>query len=492
MWKDIPRRGRSRGWLQTVNDVQGANSGNKFSIINTTLIKMEFNSILRLSRCVLVFLFVFNTSSSVYSQVEITQVYKSGSIDLFSSNKYENAITRQHSITIDLREFVLTEIKDGDYILSLKIRFLNYLPNSSVPQVKKEVNTVFYDDELIRSYENIEENGTNRREKKQSIQLSLSDKLLVFSHSLIDISHIEITVRMTRIKDEYQDFLETMSPIFNVATSTNATVQLVDNLLDGIESDEVIEPLLFRGEIYIPANIFDYQNNIEKNTGRVVESNEEFAIVLNGMTPINDNSLKGKAKTLVNRISKFISGSEQLNKESIRLGGLISLVIIKNDKPVIPKSILEKLTLLEEYLLLIDPSKVENEFNTNVKEVSKMIEFAVNVESITPSIEEDISQYVKLAQFCYLFLDEDSKGDKISKNIVRSYKRWYDSINLRGAANDMHAIAIQGIYNNDEIAKIFIPSGLSDFQIMSFFLWQKGIHEILAGHNISELAEEKK
>ncbi len=439
-------------------------------------------------------------SVSVLGQVKISKTYQNDSFDLFSSEKYENAITRQHSITINLKNFIFAEVRDGDYLLSLRIRFLKYILGSGQPIIKSEINTVFYDNQLIRTYQEVEIKDENskkkkkKKRKKQYIELSLKDKLLTFNHKLIDISHIEITVRMTKVKDEYASTIQTLKPILNVAVNSLETVKLVENILDNIQSDEVKAPLLFSGEIYIPANIFEYEQNAEKRYSRIVDNNEEFAIILKGNTPINDNSLKGKSVEIINRVTKFIYGKEELKKEDVKMNGLITLYFTKDNKPVIPITIVDKLNKIDGYLSEYNLKNIKSELDANIKETFKIIEFAQNAETITPNTYYDVNQYLKLAQFYYLFVAADNVENaenscEIKGNLVRSYKRWYDQINLKGAANDVQAIGIKGIYSDARIAKIFIPSGLSDFNTMSFYLWQKAIHEILAENNKNKLAQ---
>ncbi len=440
-------------------------------------------------------LFSIVSVGQIYSQVKISKTYESESIDFFSSDRYRDAVTRQHSITIDLKELLFSEIRDGDYILSMKLRFLNYKNGSSIPEVKREINTIFFDNELIRSYQVIEEEGKNKKKAKQLLQLNLKDKLLVFNHKLIDISHLEVIVKMTKAKDEFQSMINTIRPILNVALKSKETVALADNLLENLQSGQDDEPMLFRAEFYIPANIFDYEQHLNSNNTSVIKNNEVFGIVVDGKTPINDASFKGRSVKLINSISKFILGKEVLDKTNLNIKGLISLSFTKDQKPVIPDPINEQLRKINIYLEENDLREFESEFNTSIKETSKILEFAKSSETISPNTQYDISQYLRLAQLYYLFVTADnnqksSVTSNISGSLVRSFKRWYDNINLKGAAYDIQGIGIKGIYNTkkDDIAKVFIPSGLNDFDTMSFYLWQKAIHEILSENKKTRLA----
>ena len=298
------------------------------------------------------------------AQIGISKTYQSNDLDLFSSDKYKNAITRQHSVSINLKDFVFTEVRDGDYVVSLKLRFLKYKPGSSEPEVKSQANMIFYDDDVIKTYteEEIVENGKKKKKKRtrQHVQLSLENKLVGFNYVLIDVTHIEVTVRLTKIKDEFDSFKEMINPILNVAVKTPETVNLVDNLLDGIKSDEDLQPLLFSAELYIPANIFDYEQQKGKDNSRIIDNNEEFGILLEGNTAINDNSIVGKGKEILNRTTKFFSGKSVVKKETVNLAGLLTMNFTKDEKAVIPEPILTKFDELDGYLTSPNLEQLKN------------------------------------------------------------------------------------------------------------------------------------
>lgn len=426
--------------------------------------------------------------NELIGQIELTKenVYSPGEVQIFQAELYENVLTRQNSVSIMLKDFIFPEISEGTYLASLKLSMLQYPINSSKPIVLYEVNSLF--DDVIKSVSEeeiiIEGKKEIKKKIKQHIELSLSNKVLGFNFILSEISHIKIEVRLVKIKSEYQEMFNMVKPILNVAMSNQTTVDLVDNILKNLAPDEDKNNLLFYTELTIPSNVFEYKKLKDKGEIPLVENNQEFAIVLNGTTPINDESLGGMAKEIVNKTTKFFAGKKVLDKTTANYSGLVRLYITKDQNPILPTFISNSLKDLDVLINGVDVSDNIDEINALIKNVSKISDYSFKAKEINNQTFFSITQYLKLIRIYVNLLTDDEN----EKKWIFQFNRWSNLIDTKGSAFGVQAIGITELYEKAKVAKIYIPYSLGDDFLMSMYIWQKDLHKAMALAKNKDLA----
>jgi hypothetical protein len=90
------------------------------------------------------------------------------------------------------------------------------------------------------------------------------------------------------------------------------------------------------------------------------------------------------------------------------------------------------------------------------------------------------------------YLESTNKGNpSITDAWINRFRMFDTRINTKGAPNGFQAIGITDLYNNDKIAKIYIPYSLPENLILSFYTWQLSLHDFLNSKNETSFAKPK-
>jgi hypothetical protein len=392
------------------------------------------------------------------AQLKVSKVFSASDVNLFQSSIYQETITRQNSASINLKQFLFPELRDGNYVIAMKLTLLQYPINVAKPIEKQQISILFDD-------------VKKQLKANEPMELSLNDKVLGFNFILSDITHIKVEVRMIKLKSEYEPFMNLIKPILNIAMKETSTISLIDNVLKSISTDDDKNNLLFQAELYVPSNVFEYNNIKNTTTIPLIKNNQDFAIILEGNTPINNESLLGKGKDLVNTTTTFFVGKKVIPKESVKYSGLITINFNKEQIPVLPEIIENDLRDLDKYINGVNPIDNQDAIISLTKTIPRSTSVSLKNKEINNQAEFSINEYMKLAVIYFNMLkDNENKGEW-----TKQFKSWCSNIDTRGTGYGVDAIGVNEIYI-DKTAKIYIPYSLNDDLLMSIYLWQNNLH----------------
>jgi len=427
---------------------------------------------------VLTILFVIFLNSAVFAQLKITKVFSATDVNLFEASLYEAAITRQNSASINLKEFLFPEVRDGNYIVALNVALLQYPINSTKPIEKGQIAVLFDD---------------VRKEIKSNepMELSLKDKVLGFNFILSDVTHVKIEVRMVKVKSEYEPLLELVKPILNIAMKDASSIQLIDNILRSMGTEDNKNNLLFQTELYVPNNVFEFNSIKNKTEIPLVKNNADLAIVLEGTTPINDESLLGKGKDLINKVTTFVVGKKTIPKDKVKYSGLVTININKEQIPVLPSHVEEDLTDFNRIINGVEPINEQEALNSLLRSIPRATAISLKNKEINKQADFSINEYMKLAiVYINMLKGNEKKEGENNPDWIRQFKTWCTNIETRGTAFGVEAIGINDVYP-DKTAKIYIPYSLNDELLKSLYLWQVTLHTKLSENSDKSMAISK-
>ncbi|WP_223645527.1 hypothetical protein [Corallococcus sp. EGB] len=402
------------------------------------------------------------------AQIKISKVFDQGEGGIFVQKYYDEMLTRQNSCGVYLSDFYFSEVREGQYIVILSIAFQE-LPLGGVNAVtKKEIRVLF--DDVISTVD-----------KNKQIKLSLSDKALGGNQILSDTNNVHVEVRLVKVRDNYRQFFDAVGPLLNVAVALPSAVQALDKLVDTVAVDENRKNwLVFSADLYVPANAFENAKIRDDNVIPLLLNNKVYAIALGGGTPLPDDSVMGKVGSLINSSALFVSGKRIIKPSEAKYSGLVRLYFTKDTTPILPQVLADRLKDIDAAINGPDTAADRSGFGAMLRETAAVAGLMEKQKTIDAQANFAIGEYLKIAKICESM--RTSRGDA---QWQESFGQWARAFETRGAAYGGQAVGVLGIYDSQRVAKIFLPSGLSDDMIMSFYTWQLEIHNTLKAQNIA-------
>ncbi len=426
----------------------------------------------RVAQVLLALAIVSIAFGTAYAQLEISEVYTVNQARVFRPGAYEGVFTRQNSCTITLADFYFDEVKQGNYLISMKMAFQENPIGGGAPVPKYEFQTLFED--VIQDVKG-----------KEPIKLKMFDKRLASNINLSRINNVHVEIRLTKVKDSYKEFMNLAQPILNAAlpAGSGTAFQLVDKFLDQASTAKA-DVLLFNADFYIPANIFEY-NRLAETEIPILLNNQPYAIFLEGVTTVPPDNLLAKLGAVANKATMFVNGKRALNPSQAKYTGLVRLYFTKDTNPVLPASIDSKLREVDYQVRGYAPGRDKVALAGTLQAIANLASLSQQADQIDTQTLFSINEYLKLSS---IYLKSLSKEED-DKSWPEEFLQWSYEFDTRGASLGAQAVGITGIYKGQApMAKIYLPYSLSDEQIMSFYLWQVAMHKQLANKNKFDLA----
>jgi len=379
----------------------------------------------------------------------------------------ETAITRQSSCTIQLKTFAFSEVQNGNYVPQLLISFRSALPGGGFDEVSK-VSVVF--DDVIKTVE-----------KNKPITLRSSNQIIGTGINLSRVTQAHVELRLNKVKDSFADFADVVRPLLNSAQSVQPALGIIDNLLSKVQ-DGPVAPLLFSADFLVAGNALEYDKLASTFADAFLKGNQDYVILINSTTPIQDSSLRGRVVSLVNAGARAVVGQQVIDPASQNVTGYATIAFTKYRIPLLPPDLENDLrgvqrglskTLFDYQSFDVDASRAEN--------TASYLESNKTIDSKTAST---IVEYLGLARIYGAYRANNPNAATAWDN---QFADWLFNFKIRQSALAAQSAGVRGLYKavggKDYIAPLYLLYFLPDDLLLSAQTWQLQMHRALAQKN---------
>lgn len=396
----------------------------------------------------------------------VSKTYSVNTINIWQNQSIKDSITRQDSCSVFLKEYWFFQPKNGNYIPYLTIRFENMPTNGNSTITKNEYRFIF--DDVISNIQ------TNKQMKSK-----LCNKAIAKNIILSDVNNAHVEMRLLRLSNNYKNYIDIISPIAGSALISNPIFSLVDTLLSKCtDAKDTNTPLIFQTDLYVPNSIRDYKENLKNGLPQL--ENTDYAIMLQGNTPVSDNSIKGRLSDLINKGMKFVCGTSLIDPKTFECDGAITLCFTNDTVLVPPDDLRVGLEKLDDGIRNITLSN--KEIKEKAIELTKLTQQYCDQKMIDDNTKWSIGQYLLLVRALAIFRDNPESDWRTP------FGSFCTTCDTASSDHNVQVIGVKDIYPPQKIAKVFLPYALSNDQISSACNWQVELHKSLMQQNILSYA----
>jgi hypothetical protein len=406
-----------------------------------------------------------------FSQVPFVQVVAlNQQTALTAPNQFAKYITRGNRCGLLLDKFFFTESLTGKFIVDLTVTF-NSADSTSHPPLR-----LLFDDL-------IEVTKTSDQPKT----LKLSNILLARNIPLIDVSDIDVTIRLFPVKnDSYNQLYSVVSPLLGQAiygVPVDLVAKVFDKFIALAREDDKREPLQFRANIPVAQNVIEAQQIDRPGTTERLPlyNNYYYPIILEGSKEISDDSLAGKAKDFLNGVSMFFSGKTAIARPKSAYRGFVTIWFTKDENQVLPESIIGQLKELSNASQQSETDDSLKELETRVADAFRAVDALRKGKQIDDRGEFHLRRYIDLTRLWGEYrraVTEGEKGLRERNNWSFRFRDWYNTMDYVGAVHLTQAVGVTQIYG-ERLAKVFVPYSLTDEMTVEVMAKQINLHQVL-------------
>lgn len=419
----------------------------------------------------------FNTWGQNF--IEVSEQELKGQID----KVFDNLITCDDEISMELINFYLNADKGGKYIIDFEVIFFS----NEIGGVRKEVKS-----------QNIVLNQIIQNTEGGSTTFSGGGYKELFGPTqLKNVNYIEIKVGVTNIEDDKTTVFQKFAPLLDKVLPINGAATTILNVLDIRKEDyeEYNKRLVSTINLNIPLNFVEYGLETDAKSRPYISSDETVAI------PIQYNNVKKNPKNLkklginiINGVSKWISGDQVIKPESENICGAITIQFTKKKNITVPQEFVDKFKDLSR---VIEQTTYEDD--ELIKKCQALIS-EINEKNKSEEITDRIaSNYLLFASLCQRYI-EFKKMRKTKTDIslydihfIEDYNSWVEQAERIALRWNFKKYGINGIYLNfkergsnpreyKRLAKVFLPYSLPNTLILHAIDMQTSLHNELAGY----------
>jgi len=427
---------------------------------------------------VIVLVFIW-TNLAMSDEAAKDQIVKLGhESSLFTRSQFDKYITRGSFCSLVLDDFLFSEAKPGKFMVDITFSFNNVSTNPLVLKV------------VLQDLIEVKNNNDVTTHK-------LSNKILARQLPLVNVSDIDVYVRLIPIKDDdLVSFQQVMSPILG-KSFYGLDIQTVGKTLDEFiklaRKGDDKDSILFQTNIPVAQNIVEATKLDTKDSSRMpLYNNRMYAIINEGSKSYSNNSLTGKAKDLLNGIWVYATGDMLMKRPASEYKSFISLHFTKDENQVLPETILSQLKQLS---LGSQSALTKDSYNiimSKASDADKSIDALVTAKQIDSRAEFHLRNYVELMRIWGAYRFASTGGDAMLKENNCWNIQFHDLFNLlnnMGKLNYTQSFGVADLYSDNNIAKIFVPYSLSDEMTIETVYKQITLHQNLKRLKYTELSQ---
>lgn len=414
-------------------------------------------------RVLLLCLLLTVTVIPAIAQLRISRIISANDPEAFKVVQFQQSITRDNAATITLLDFAFPQLEDGFWCAELTMKFMKTPDEGGAPEVMKTMRLLF--------------NDVVRKVKDSKVSLSLSNERIGNFIPLREVTDIKIELRLEKVKEEFDGLRRIIAPVLSVPqfSNQNNTFDLFDNVLSSMKSPDDRQPLLFSGMFYVPRNVAEYTKVKADGRMPLISNNDTILIISDGTVPINDGTILGFLKDVINSSTKFVAGKQFIKEKTATFSGLVRLFFSKDPTATLPSPLLAKLIEIKEGLA--GPTMASDAVRSAITQAqTKARELEVQGK-LSSEARQTVMHFTYLAQ---IYADM-RKVDGTMGAWMKDFRQWRRTVNDDGVRLGMDALGIRDLYPvPSKVARVFVPYGLEDEFRISFYSWQTSLHEAIA------------
>jgi hypothetical protein len=367
----------------------------------------------------------------------------------------------------------------GKFIVDLTVTF-----NSSDGTSRPPLRLLF--DDLIEVAKTTEQPTTAR----------LSNTVLARNIPLIDVTDIDIAVRLFRVKDEkYGPLYSLVSPLLGTAlygVPVDVIGKVFDRFISLARDDDKREPLQFRANIPVAQNVIEAQRLDRPGTAERLPlyNNYNYPITLEGSKEMADDSVVGKAKDFLNGLSLFFSGKTVKARPKSGYQGFMTIWFTKDENQILPEPIIVQLKELSNAAQRAETDDSLKELETRIADAHRAVDALRKGKQIDDRAQFHLTRYIELTRVWGEYrraVTDGERGLRARDNWPFRFRDWYNQMDYVGVVHLTQAVGVTQIYG-EQLAKVFVPYSLSDEMTVEVIARQINLHQVLQRLDDTKLA----
>lgn len=411
--------------------------------------------------CSMTLSFAQNSAQVSQTRNDLSDIINYDNMIKLNEMKFQNIVTRNNSISLDLDSLYFTSNKDGDYYISLRVKLYSWQDGlQAKPIPKKEFGYIFK--QTIKT-----KNGVGY----------LSNLIIAANQSLSNINFGEIEVKI--VKEESNSNVADIITANLKTLITDATaLDIIGRLLDKQTIPD--EQLVFKSNFEIPLNSIEYQIRFKNNPNAVLVNNEPMGISLDGNSQCEllRGSLIGNVISNLSKVFKAVVGTPEATARFNHKG--IIILSFKTDRnSLLPDEVKRNLALLNQ---AIGAKRFTEAYTT----INYLQDYVVRYTTASSDDENsriygNVLQYLRLADLYIDYLDPTKKPSKNNDNLDEFHQKYFDIFSELYALQmniGFYPFLVAGIYDKANTT-VFMPYALDEVSLKYCLLWQTNLHLFL-------------
>jgi len=252
---------------------------------------------------------------------------------------------------------------------------------------------------------------------------------------------------------------------------------VLENTLSKVK-DGPDAPLLFAGDLAVAGNFLEFQKLSTVFDKAFLKNNQDYLLVLEGVTPVADTSFLGKLRDLLNLGARAIVNDRLVDPASTKVKGVVSLTFTKDRVALLPAN-------LEAHLAGVRTALEDVTFDFNTFDVAaRNAESAAAYMRATKSLDDQATSTVmELLALARIYANLRRAAPDYS-HVQKALSTWLLNQSINLTALSYQRLGIRGLYGAADskrlLAPVYLPYYLPDDLLLSLYRWQVLTHKILA------------